>query len=308
MTRSRILAVFAMISGAACSAADPAERTPVDAGRDTRTTPRADALADQNDARGADVADDGAPDVDGAADAVIPPADAPSDRSDAATGDGAAPDAPALPDAPISDVAPPRDADASPPLDATADAAITTCFVSFTVSGVLWDAEAGAPDAAPSARIVRVVGDAANLGAWTPSAGVPLAEISPSTWSGTANLRDGQLIEFKFVKLQGSTPEWENWQPYDSNRSLRVVCPADGGVLVDAGDGATPSDAAGDAADANGDISIADGLSDVVADSATPDATFDASDSISDSPVTSVPARGHSYTGAFGVRPPDATK
>ncbi|MET0595693.1 MAG: hypothetical protein ABW133_23550, partial [Polyangiaceae bacterium] len=139
--------------------------------------------------------------------------------------------------------------------------------------------------------------------------GVPLAETGSGVWSGTASLRDQQLIEFKFVKLQGSTPEWEGWQPYDSNRSLRVECTGEGGVLTDAGDGAAPpADAADDAPDAAldappADASIADGGVDAPPDTATADAV----DATSDSPAPG-PARGRSYTGVFGVRPPDATK
>lgn len=323
MKRSPIFAVLAMISVQACSADDPTERPAADAGRDTRTTSRADALADQNDARGADaidVTDAGAPpSPDGAADVEVPPLDATDDRPNVD-----ASDTPDLADSATPDVAPPLDADAGPPpFDATSDPIVTTCFVSFTVSGVAWDSDAGAPDAQSSARIVRVVGDIANLGSWTPTAGVPLAETLPGTWSGTASLRDQQLVEFKFVKLQGSTPEWESWQPYDSNRALRVECGSDGGVLSDAGDGAAPpldaptsdgatSDAAGDATDSD----VADAISDATpSDASSGDAgadgldatTADAADASSDARGTG-PARGRNYTGVFGVRPPDATK
>lgn len=306
--RSPILALLAMIAVPACSAADdPAERPPADAGRDTR--PRYDALVDRNDAGESDVEGDGEkPRADAGTDAAVPPidvVDAPLDV-DAAT-ETSVPDA-------VVDGSPPRDADAtSNPGDAAVDPIVTTCLVSFTVTGVRWDADGGPPDGGQApARVVRLVGDAANLGSWAPTAGALLAEGAAGTWSGTTTFRDQQLVEFKFVKLEGATPEWESWQPFDSNRSLRVECSGDAGVLVDALEGG-PSDVASDAAEA----SFADAAPDAATSDAAPedattdpasDATSDTSDASDDVRVTTGPARGQRYTGVFGVRPPDATK
>ncbi len=297
--RTPILALLAMFAVPACSAADDApDRLPVDAGRDTRGA-RSDVQSDRSDAPSLDDVVDGEnPGADASADDVVPPIDA----RDAAFDVDAAPEGSA-PEAAI-DGTPLRDADAgATPGDAALDPIVTTCLVSFTVTGVHWVAEAGAPDGQAPSRVVRIVGDAPNLGSWAPTAGALLTESAAGTWSGTATFRDQQSVEFKFVKLEGATPEWENWQPYDSNRSLRVECTGDAGGTFDASDVALTDGTTSDRSDVAGDSPDS---SDDGSDATPPDATSDAA--TADTWVTTGPARGRSYTGAFGVRPLDATK
>ena len=315
--RLRIIALVGLVALEACSAADDvAERPAADGGRDTRTTPRPDVQsADQLDASGGSYADEASTPPD--------PEDATLDTT-SPPGDGALPppDGSTPPDGTI----PPSNDAPPPPLDVTPDQSAPSCVVTFTVNGVRWDAPEGG-DAQVSGRAVRLVGDAANIGSWAPTAGVLLTETSTGTWSGTATFFDQQLTEFKFVKLEGVTPEWETWAPFDSNRSLRVECFGDGGVLRDAADAAADSDAFspsdgtadrsdGDAAalDVFGDGVNSDGTSDA-ADGASSDAgALDGNSDVQDSRgpgdgrVVPVPARGRIYVGEFGVRPADATK
>ena len=305
MNRLQIIALVGLGVLQGCSASDEApERPPADAGRDTRTTPRVDAPSvDRLDAGGADAAETPAPPAPDAdtPDAPMPPLDVISPP----------------PDVGLPEVGPPRDvlpppppSDAPPPLDVAVDTTVPSCVVTFTVSSVRWDAPEGGPDAQAGARVVRLVGDAANIGSWAPTAGVLLAETVPGTWSGTAVFRDQQITEFKFVKVEGVTPEWETWTPYDSNRSLRVECFGDGGVSGDAADAGTVGDAPADRAD--GDGAPADVVSDAPAlpDAGQSDADGGAQDAGApgDVRVVPVPARGKTYAGVFGVRPPDATK
>jgi hypothetical protein len=321
VNRFQIIAVLGLATLPACSAADdvPGDRPPADAGRDTRTTVRADGQnADRLDASGGGYADEAStPDPDATLpDVPSPPPDAPAPPSDGQPPppDGAAP--PRDGSAP-----PPDDAPPPPPMDVTSDQAVLSCLVSFTVNGVAWSApEGGTGDAQSPGRAVRLVGDAANLGSWAPSGGVLLTETSPGNWYGTVTFRDQQLTEFKFVKFEGATPEWENWLPYDSNRSLRVECFGDAGVPRDASDAdvTTVSDGPLDrvmdgdgfaASDVAGDMTGTD-ANDATADGALLDATADAVDAAapSDERVIPVPARGRTYIGVFGERPPDATK
>jgi len=326
--RLQIIGILGLLALQACSAADetPDHEDAVDAGRDVKPTPRADAQEDQLDASGGSYADEASvpPEPDAPApdtisppgDVVAPPPDVPDVRSDVA-----------LPDSST----PPVDSPSPPPVDAPPDQVVVTCLVTFTVNGVSWDPpEGGLSDAQVAGRVVRLVGDAANIGSWVPTSGVLLTETTPGTWSGTATFRDQQLTEFKFVKLEGTTPEWENWLPYDSNRSLRVECEGDAGVLRDAAD-VTASDASAtdgesdargadstssDAGDAPSHDGQSDGGADAVASDATPDGGADANDggasqdggASSDGRVIPVPARGQRYLGTFGVRPGDATK
>ena len=323
MNRFQIIAVLGLVTLSACSAADdvPADRPPPDAGRDSRTTVRADGQStDRLDASGGGYADEASttPEPDGTApDAPSPPPDVPDPPSDG------------QPPPPDGSAPPPIDAPRPPPMDVTPDQVVLSCLVSFTVNGVVWSApEGGTGDAQSPGRAVRLVGDAPNLGSWAPTGGVPLTEISPGNWSGTATFRDQQLTEFKFVKFEGTTPEWENWLPYDSNRSLRVECFGDAGALRDASDAgadattvtdgtadrATDGDAPA-ASDVAGDVTGTDGAHDAASDAtaddgAAMDAAADAVDggAPSDAPVMPVPARGRTYVGVFGVRPADATK
>jgi hypothetical protein len=294
VNRLQIIAVLGLVTLSGCSAADePADRPPADAGRDTRTTVvRSDGpSADRLDASGGGYADEASttpePDV-AVPDGPSPPPDAPVPPPDGSPPDGSSP--------------PPTDAPPPPPMDVTPDQMITSCVVSFTVTGVAWsNPEGGAGDAQVPGRAVRLVGDAANLGTWAPTSGVPLTETSPGTWAGTTTFRDQQLTEFKFVKMEGTTPEWENWLPYDSNRSLRVECFGDAGTLRDANDADAPLASDG-FFDASGDIATTDrGAIDAGADTIDSGAPPDGS-------VVPVPARGRTYVGAFGVRPADATK
>jgi hypothetical protein len=131
-------------------------------------------------------------------------------------------------------------------VDAPGDPPIVGCTVDFTVSGVSWD-DNGPPDAADSGlRVVRLVGDASALGAWDPGSGPPMIEKAPGAWSTSVALADHVALEFKFVKVDaGRAPEWEQWPPFDSNRSLLVECSADGGtVWVDAAADAGPANRA----------------------------------------------------------------
>jgi hypothetical protein len=311
--RLQIIALLGLLTLEACSAADePADRPSTDAGRDTKTPPRPDVQgADQLDASGGSYADETSapPDPDVTApDASSPPADVtvPPDVTIPPL------DGPATPDVTV-----PPDAPPPPPIDSTPDQTVPSCLVTFTVNGVHWDAPEGGADAPVTGRVVRLVGDAANIGSWTPTAGALLAETGFGTWSGTATFRDQQLIEFKFVKLEGITPEWETWIPFDSNRSLRVECFGDGGVLRDAADAGAAHDAMIDGpvdgaidADVASDTASGDGPSEGAADGGIIDANTDAQDAAgpSDGRVVPVPARGLRYVGDFGVRPPDATK
>ena len=126
-------------------------------------------------------------------------------------------------------------------VDAAGDPPILGCSVDFTVSGVAW--EGGATEDSGAGRSVRLVGDIGSLGAWVPEAGRAMAEKAPGAWSTSVVLYDRLTIEFKFVKVQsGSPPEWEQWPPFDSNRSFLIDCGADGGtVWVDAATEAGPA-------------------------------------------------------------------
>jgi hypothetical protein len=127
------------------------------------------------------------------------------------------------------------------PVDTPRDPPIVGCTVDFIVSGVTWGDD-GPTGADGGVRVVRLVGDAGSLGAWEPSAGLPMSERAPGAWSTTVTLADALVLEFKFVKMEsGRAPEWEEWLPFDSNRSFMVDCAAEGGtVWVDAATDAGP--------------------------------------------------------------------
>jgi hypothetical protein len=120
------------------------------------------------------------------------------------------------------------------PFDAPRDAPIVGCTVEFTVSGVTWDEDG--PTADSGSRGVQLVGDIGSFGAWDATSGVALMEKAPGAWSANFHLSDRLSLQFKFVKMEfGRPPEWEEWLPFDSNRSLMVDCRSDGGTIwVDA--------------------------------------------------------------------------
>jgi len=313
VNRLSVIALFGVLALEGCSASDDVPERPEDAGRDVKTFPRADAQGtDRLDANGGSYADEtSAPPV---PDAETPDTSSPPPDSAAPPPDGTRP-----PDG--TTIPPPSDA--PPRFDVAADQTAASCLVTFTVNGVSWSAPEGGADA-QGTRVVRLVGDAPNIGAWAPTAGVLLGETAPGTWSGTAIFRDQQLTEFKFVKLDGITPEWESWLPFDSNRSLRVECSADGGVLRDAADVGAGNDAftgvdatADRGADVPHDAAVDTPAGDAASDAAQSgsldgdaDGALDAQDSSApgDGGAGPAPARGRSYVGSFGVRPLDATK
>jgi hypothetical protein len=308
VNRLSIIALVGVLALEACSAADDVPERPDDAGRDARTIPRADAQsADRLDASGGSFADETSSPPD--PDAETPDTSSPPQDSAVPPPDGARP-----PDGTL-----PPPGDAPPRLDAATDPTAVSCLVTFTVNGVSWSAPEGGADA-QGARVVRLVGDAPNIGSWAPTAGVLLGETAPGTWSAAATFRDQQLTEFKFVKLDGITPEWESWLPFDSNRSLRVECSADGGVLRDASDVGAANDAftaIDAAADRGADGAPPDAAADTASSDAAESGSVDAADAARDAQDSSAPgdggavpnpARGRSYVGSFGVRPLDATK
>jgi hypothetical protein len=126
-------------------------------------------------------------------------------------------------------------------VDAMGDPPIVGCTVDFTVSGVTWDGGIATEDGGMHG--VHLVGDVGQLGAWSPDAGRAMTEKAPGAWSTSISLSDRLVVEFKFVKVRsGAQPEWEQWPPFDSNRSLLVDCGADGGtVWVDAATEAGPA-------------------------------------------------------------------
>jgi hypothetical protein len=169
LNRLQITALLGLFALAACSAADDvAERPSPDAGRDVRPEPRSDAPGvDRLDASGCSYADETStppdPDADWPdtlwPDVTVPPADGQAPPDGPPPPDGVSP-----PDGASPDVLP-------PPIDAPSDPMVTSCLVTFTVGGVRWDAPEGGSDAQVPGRVVRLVGDAANLGSWAPTAG-----------------------------------------------------------------------------------------------------------------------------------------
>jgi hypothetical protein len=257
---------FSILLGLACQTGcvvydDPLRRQLSDVAIETApegsTSPRRDAAQEvpsRLDVAAIDVEASG----DASADAGMPdeggsPDDAPSDSEVAdapdaavdalgdgrwldATGDGYA-------DVPADDGARGDPADVS---DALREPPISGCTVDFTVSGVVWDFDASLGDG--GARGVRLVGDIGQLGGWDPTLGLLLSEKAPGAWSGSTPLAHRLTIEFKFVKMDpGLPPEWEEWPPFDSNRSFLVDCSSDGGTFwIDAGtDGGTVHRAVG---------------------------------------------------------------
>jgi hypothetical protein len=136
--------------------------------------------------------------------------------------------------------APDRGGDAL--VDAFGDPSIVACSVEFTVSGVTWE-EDGRADGDGGAPGVRLVGDIAALGAWAPEGGRAMIEKAPGAWSASVVLFGETVVEFKFVKVYAAgAVEWEQWLPFDSNRSLRVACASDGGTFwIDAATEAGPA-------------------------------------------------------------------
>jgi glucoamylase len=70
---------------------------------------------------------------------------------------------------------------------------------------------------------IKVIGDASQLGAWTPASAVALSASqytsSNPLWSGTVTLPAGQVVQYKFIDVASAgTVTWEA----DPNRSLTV--------------------------------------------------------------------------------------
>jgi hypothetical protein len=179
---------------------------------------------DAGDPRVADAAADAAADQLG--DVVFPPESSTDGKSDVVLGDGA-----------------PADVRLDALGDAPSDSPILGCNVDFTVSGVVWDADVSVDAGSGGGRHVRVVGDLGQFGGWEPTLGPALVEKAPGAWSTTLRLASGLTVEFKFVKLGAAgPPEWEQWPPFDSNRSFQVDCASEGGtVWVDASTDAGPA-------------------------------------------------------------------
>lgn len=87
-----------------------------------------------------------------------------------------------------------------------------TAAVSFGVSATTW-----------WGQNVRVVGDVAALGSWSPVNGVPLSAATYPTWRASVTLPAGTVVQDKYVKVdQNGGVVWES----GSNRSATV--PASG--------------------------------------------------------------------------------
>ena len=66
---------------------------------------------------------------------------------------------------------------------------------------------------------VYVVGDVPELGAWNPAAAISLQDTSYPNWSGAITVKQGEAIQFKFIKVDGAgNVVWEN----GGNRQLIV--------------------------------------------------------------------------------------
>ena len=87
-----------------------------------------------------------------------------------------------------------------------------TAAVSFGVGATTW-----------WGQNVRVVGDVAALGNWSPASGVPLSAATYPTWRASVTLPAGTVVHYKYVKVDGNgSVVWES----GSNRSVTV--PASG--------------------------------------------------------------------------------
>jgi hypothetical protein len=259
MTKQRFSLLLGIIGQAGCIVYDEPLRRPRndllrEGGDDAAQTPPGDAASDVSATDARDAANDAAPASD-----VSPDRDehdvtedddvrAPDAGHDAAR-DGRG-DIESGRDVTADGIADADDAfDA--PRDGPPDRVTLGCTVELTVTGVAWDVVDGPHDARREedagreggARGVKIVGDLPALGMWDPAMALSLVEKGPGTWSVVVVLSDGLPLQFKFVKLDPAhAPEWESWEPFDSNRSMRIDCAIDGGSrFPDAADGAGPA-------------------------------------------------------------------
>ena len=76
------------------------------------------------------------------------------------------------------------------------------CAVTFTVTNTH----------ATAAQKVYVVGNVPQLGNWAPAQALALTSHG-DTWTGTANVPTGFVVQYKYVLFDGKTPVWEQDQP-----------------------------------------------------------------------------------------------
>ena len=82
---------------------------------------------------------------------------------------------------------------------------------------------------------VYVVGDQDALGKWEPSKGLALkikGSGKNATWVGSTSLPAGSSVQYKYVKWDGKSADWEADEPTKSkNREVRT--PLTGAVTID---------------------------------------------------------------------------
>ena len=82
---------------------------------------------------------------------------------------------------------------------------------------------------------VYVVGDQPELGKWSPGKGLALkmqGKGKNATWTGSTSLPAGSPVQYKYVKWDGKSADWEADEPTKSkNREVRV--PSHGAVTFD---------------------------------------------------------------------------
>ena len=59
------------------------------------------------------------------------------------------------------------------------------------------------------------VGNTAALGNWDPASAVALSSAGYPVWTATVNLPVGTVVQYKYIKKEGSTVIWES----DPNRA-----------------------------------------------------------------------------------------
>ncbi len=100
---------------------------------------------------------------------------------------------------------------ATPTSSPTATPTASTAQVAFGVTATtVWGQD------------IYVVGDHASLGGWDPARAVPLSAATYPVWRATVTLPPGTTVQYKYIRLQGSSVTWES----GANRTLTV--PASG--------------------------------------------------------------------------------